>query len=120
MSFPDDNRMVLGLQAIIDAAALVLGEVSLESTLQAMAHALRPVVPFTSLAVFRLDPGADVLVPMVAEGLWVQETLASRPPLHGSTSGRVAQTGEVVVILPDDSNAGRHHMPGTPDDLPEA
>src|SRR6476661_10248479 len=110
------SRMVLGLEAIIDAAAGILAEQSLEATLRAMARALHPIVPFTSLAVFSVDQRAGVLVPMLAEGRWVEETLASRPPLDSSISGLAVARGEVLVLGPDHHLIGEHQMAGTPVD----
>ena len=48
------DRLVSGLEAIIDAATGVLAAQSLEETLQGMADALAPIVPYTSLAVFEV------------------------------------------------------------------
>lgn len=45
--------LVAGLEAIIDAATGILAAQSLEETLQGMADALAPVVPYTSHAVSR-------------------------------------------------------------------
>ena len=49
------TRVVHGLEAIIDAAAGVLAEKSLTATLNGMARALGPIVPFTSLAIYEAD-----------------------------------------------------------------
>ena len=39
------DRLVIGLEAIIDASAGILSAQSLEETVQAMADALLPIVP---------------------------------------------------------------------------
>jgi hypothetical protein len=65
--YPEDQgsatRVVHGLEAIIDAAAGVLAQKSLIATLDGMVRELRPIVPFTSLAVYEADHAARVLVP---------------------------------------------------------
>jgi diguanylate cyclase (GGDEF)-like protein len=111
---------VHGLEAIIDAMAGVLAEQSLEATLQAMARALAPIVPFTSLAVFELSDDRATLVPVFAEGLWVAETLADRPSVQGSISGKAVLSGEVYNLAPDHPWIREHQIPGTPDDEGEA
>jgi diguanylate cyclase (GGDEF)-like protein len=111
---------VHGLEAIIDAMAGVLAEQSLESTLQAMSRALAPIVPFTSLAVFELSDDREMLVPVFAEGLWVEETLADRPSVRESISGKAVLSGEVYNLAPDHPWIREHQIPGTPDDEGEA
>lgn len=108
------------LAAIIDAMAGVLAEQSLEATLQAMARALAPIVPFTSLAVFELSADREVLVPVFAEGLWVEETLADRPAVRDSISGKAVLTGRVFNLEPHHPWLRQHQTPGTPDDEGEA
>src|SRR3954454_21866790 len=60
------TRVVRGLEAIIDAAAGVLAEQSLQATLRQMSRALAGIVPFTSLAVYELDAERRELVPVFA------------------------------------------------------
>ena len=50
-----DHLVVAGLEAIIDATAGILAAQSLAATLQAMADALAPIVPYTSLVVYEVD-----------------------------------------------------------------
>lgn len=111
---------VHGLEAIIDAMAGVLAEQSLAATLQAMSRALAPIVPFTSLAVFELSGDRETLIPVFAEGLWVEETLADRPAVNDSISGRAVLTGEVFNLAPDHPLITQHQIPGTPEDGGEA
>src|SRR4051812_50163546 len=81
------TQIVLGLEAIIDAAAGVLAEQSLTATLEGMARALGEIVPFTSLAIYEADNRARVLVPVFAVGRYVEQTLADRPPFDASIGG---------------------------------
>lgn len=112
---PDPNhRLVAGLEAIIDAATGILAAQSLQDTLQGMADALAPIVPYTSLAAYEVDWSERVLVPLIATGRYVDETLASRPSLDNSITGSAVLTGEVVGISPGDPLLRRHVMPGTP------
>jgi diguanylate cyclase (GGDEF)-like protein len=79
-----------------------------------MADALFPIVPYTSLAVYEADWSQRVLVPLLATGRYVQETLRSRPAMDDSITGRAALRGEVVCLDPGDPLLGQHVMPGTP------
>jgi hypothetical protein len=64
-------RLVTGLEAIIDAATGVLAAQSLQETLQGMADALSPIVPYTSLAVYEVVWEERVLTPLLATGSYV-------------------------------------------------
>ena len=61
-----------GLEAIIDATAGILAAQSPEATLQAMADALAPIVPYASLVVYEV---ASILVAALRVGGRVQGTL---------------------------------------------
>jgi diguanylate cyclase (GGDEF)-like protein len=113
-------RAVRGLESIIDAAAGMLAERSLQSTLREMARALRPIVPYTSLAVYEVDLARRHLQPVFAEGRWVEQTMGETPALDSSITGRAVLTGEVVSLEPDHPLLSQHHMPGTPADEREA
>jgi diguanylate cyclase (GGDEF)-like protein len=108
------DRLVAGLEAIIDAATGVLAAQSLEETLQGMADALAPIVPYTSLAVYEVAWAERVLVPLLATGRYVPETLASRPTLENSITGSAVLHAEVVYLAPGDPLLRKHVMPGTP------
>jgi diguanylate cyclase (GGDEF)-like protein len=108
-----DHLLVAGLEAIIDATAGVLAAQSLEATLQAMADALAPIVPYTSLAVYEVDWLERVCLPMLATGSYVEQAMSSRPPLDDSATGMAVLSGEIVYRGPDDPVLG-HVMPGTP------
>lgn len=108
------DRLVSGLEAIIDAATGILAAQSLQETLQGMADALAPIVPYTSLAVYEVAWGERVLVPLLATGRYVPETLASRPALDNSITGSAVVRGEVVYLAPGDPLLRKHVMPGTP------
>src|SRR4051794_8412435 len=114
------TRAVRGLESIIDAAAGMLAEQSLQSTLREMARALQPIVSYTSLAVYEVDWAARHLQPVFAEGLWVEQTLAERPALDASITGRAVLGREVVGLEPGHPLLTQHHMPGTPYDDREA
>jgi diguanylate cyclase (GGDEF)-like protein len=116
----DPLRLTRGLESIIDAASSILAEGSLEATFDEMARALETIVPFTSLAVYSTRDALDVLVPVFAVGGYVEETLAARPPLHGSIAGRVVTTRTLVHLEADASRNTIYQVPGTPDDEPEA
>ncbi|HMJ35878.1 MAG TPA: sensor domain-containing diguanylate cyclase [Baekduia sp.] len=120
MQHGDDTRFTRGLESIIDAAASILAEGSLESTFDEMARALDAIVPFTSLAVYSAQEHAEVLVPVFAVGRYVDETLAARPPIDGSLAGRVVTTRMLVHLEPSSPRLGIYQVPGTPQDEPEA
>jgi diguanylate cyclase (GGDEF)-like protein len=92
-----NERLVHGLEAIIDASAGILSAQSLEETVQAMADALLPIVPYTSLAVYD-----------------VQETLASDPPLDSSITGLAVLGNELIYRAPGDEDLSLNLIPGTP------
>jgi diguanylate cyclase (GGDEF)-like protein len=113
-------RLVTGLEAIIDAATGILAAQSLQETLQGMADALLPIVPYTSLAVFEVEWAQRVLVPLLATGRYVPETLSSRPSLDASITGSAVLSAEVVCPPPGDPLLGKYQMPGTPQSDNEA
>jgi diguanylate cyclase (GGDEF)-like protein len=108
------DRLVSGLEAIIDAATGILAAQSLEETLQGMADALAPIVPYTSLAVYEVLWTERVLVPLLATGRYVPETLASRPALENSITGSAVLAADVIYLAPGDPLLRQHVMPGTP------
>ncbi|HWI73411.1 MAG TPA: sensor domain-containing diguanylate cyclase [Baekduia sp.] len=120
MEHGDPTRLTRGLESIIDAAASILAEGSLEATFDEMARALETIVPFTSLAVYSTQESAPVLLPVFAVGRYVDETLAGRPPLKGSIAGRVVLTRTLAHYEATASRDSVYQVPGTPDDEPEA
>jgi diguanylate cyclase (GGDEF)-like protein len=108
------DRLVDGLEAIIDASAGILAAQSLEETVQAMADALLPIVPYTSLAVYEVDWGERVGIPLLATGRYVEETLASNPPLDNSITGKAVLGNELVYRAPGDADLNLNVIPGTP------
>jgi diguanylate cyclase (GGDEF)-like protein len=111
---------VTGLEAIIDAATGVLAAQSLQETLQGMADALSPIVPYTSLAVYEVVWADRILTPLLATGSYVPETLRSRPPLDESTTGAAVLRAEVICLTPEDPPLRKSVMPGTPESDSEA
>jgi diguanylate cyclase (GGDEF)-like protein len=111
------TRVVRGLESIIDAAAGVLAEQSLDATLQSMARALRGIVPYSSLAIYEVDAERHVLIPVFAEGEWVEETLADAPKIDNSITGKVVRSRQIVHLEPGHPWFGRYVIDGTPQDL---
>jgi diguanylate cyclase (GGDEF)-like protein len=111
------TRVVRGLESIIDAVAGVLAEQSLDATLLSMARALQGIVPFTSLAIYEVDTDRNVLVPVFAEGLFVDETMADAPKMEDSITGKVVKSRQVVHLEPGHPWFGRYVIDGTPQDL---
>jgi diguanylate cyclase (GGDEF)-like protein len=116
IDIPSDtsDRLVAGLEAIIDAATGILAAQSFAETLQGMADALSPIVPYTSLAVYEVVWTERVLTPLLATGRYIAETLASRPPLDNSVTGSAVLRAEVVYLAPGDPLLRQYVMPGTP------
>lgn len=116
-SSPDastSDRLVIGLEAIIDASAGILSAQSLEETVQAMADALLPIVPYTSLAVYEVDWAQRVGIPLLATGRYVEETLASNPRLDASITGKAVLQNKLVYSGPGDADLDIYIIPGTP------
>jgi diguanylate cyclase (GGDEF)-like protein len=111
------TRVVRGLESIIDAVAGVLAQQSLDATLQSMARALRGIVPYTSLAIYEVDAERQVLIPVYAEGLFVEETLADPPGLNDSITGKVVRSRQIVHLEPGHPWFGRYIIADTPQDL---
>jgi len=107
------HRTVRALNEIIDAAAGVLSEQSLQSTLLEMARALGRIVPYTSIAIYEVDWTARELVPVFANGLYVDATLAERPSLDGSITGGAVLRGEAVNLDAGHPTIAEYQMPGT-------
>ena len=114
------TRVARGLEEIIDAAAGVLAAQSLQATLKEMASALRPIVPFTSLAVYEADLDERKLKPVFAIGRHVEQTLAFAPPLDASITGKAFMRGRLVHLEPGHPWLGSYQLPGTPADEEEA
>src|ERR1700735_5137434 len=112
-SVGDDRLVLAGLEAIIDATAGILAAQSLQATLQAMADALAPIVPYTSLVVYEVAWTERICVPLLATGSYIEQTLSTRPPFGDSATGAAVLSGELVYRGPDDPVLG-HVMPGTP------
>jgi diguanylate cyclase (GGDEF)-like protein len=110
------TRVVRGLESIIDAVAGVLAEQSLDATLQAMARALTGIVPFTSLAVYEVDADRNALIPVFAEGHYVEETMADAPDIDDSITGKVVRFRQMVHLEPGHPWFGRYVIEGTPQD----
>src|SRR5579875_2546436 len=108
------DRLVVGLEAIIDASAGILSAQSLQETVQAMADALLPIVPYTSLAVYEVDWARRVGIPLLATGRYVEETLASHRPLDSSITGQAVLRNELVYRGPGDEDLNLNVIPGTP------
>jgi diguanylate cyclase (GGDEF)-like protein len=113
-------RLVTGLEAIIDAATGILAAQSLEETLQSMADAVLPIVPYTSLAVYEMAWNERVLIPLLATGSYIPQTLSSRPKLDASITGLAVLSAEVVCPPPGDPLLDEYQMPGTPQSDNEA
>ncbi|HEV7750828.1 MAG TPA: sensor domain-containing diguanylate cyclase, partial [Baekduia sp.] len=111
------TRVVRGLESIIDAVAGVLAEQSLDATLSSMARALNGIVPYTSLAIYEVDFDRRALVPVFAEGLFVEETMADAPKLDDSITGKVVKSRQLVHLEPGHPWFGRYIIDGTPQDL---
>ena len=79
-----------------------------------MADALLPIVPYTSLAVYEVEWTERVLIPLLATGRYVPETLKSRPALDASITGSAVLLAEVVCPAPGDPLLREYQMPGTP------
>jgi diguanylate cyclase (GGDEF)-like protein len=108
-----EHLIVAGLEAIIDATAGILAAQSLPATLQTMADALTPIVPYTSLVVYEVDWAERLCIPLLATGSYFEQTMSSRPPLDDSATGSAVLSGRLVYLGPDDPVLG-HVMPGTP------
>ena len=117
---PESDSLVAGLEAIIDAATGILAAQSLQETLQGMADALEPIVPYTSLAVYEVDWAVRMLTPLLATGSYVEQTLRSHPSLDDSITGAAVLRREVICLAPGDPLMRRHVMPGTPQSDSEA
>jgi diguanylate cyclase (GGDEF)-like protein len=111
------TRVVRGLESIIDAVAGILAEQSLDATLTSMARALHGIVPYTSLAIYEVDFERHLLVPVFAEGQFVEETLADPPKLDDSITGKVVKSRQLVHLEPGHPWFGRYIIDGTPQDL---
>jgi diguanylate cyclase (GGDEF)-like protein len=108
------DRLVVGLEAIIDASAGILSAQSLADTVQAMADALLPIVPYTSLAVYEVDWANRVGIPLLATGRYIEETLASNPPLDKSITGKAVLQNKLMYSAPGDADLNIAVIPGTP------
>jgi diguanylate cyclase (GGDEF)-like protein len=75
------------LDALLDAAAAILAADSLRETLGRISEHLSALLPYDDLAVYEIEPGARMLRPVFAVGMWVDEVMADRVDVTQGVTG---------------------------------
>src|SRR5436190_410291 len=71
-----DGRLA-SYQTLIDISRMLLGSATLAELFDRMASELKRLVPFDGVTVYRLDPVAEVLMPMHAVDDYADEIMAA-------------------------------------------
>ena len=107
------------LDALMDAAAAILTANSLQETLHSVAVQLRGLVPFEDLAIYEVDRGASLFVPLFAHGTFTDEVMAFSFPLEQGVTGAALREGRPRLVARSDMEPDAGHVDGT-DETPEA
>ena len=107
------------LDALMDAAAAILTANSLQETLHSVAVQLQGLVPFEDLAIYEVDRGADLFVPLFAHGTFTDEVMAFSFPLEQGITGAALREGRPRLVARSDQEPEAGHVEGT-DEEPEA
>ena len=89
------------LDALMDAAAAILTANSLQETLHSVAVQLQGLVPFEDLAIYEVDRGANLFVPLFAHGTFTDEVMAFSFPLEQGIFICIVAFALVVNLLAD-------------------
>jgi diguanylate cyclase (GGDEF)-like protein len=107
------------LGAVMDAAAAVLTADSLQETLGCVAEELGGLVPFDDLAIYEVDRGSELFVPLFAHGSYTDEVMAFSFPLEQGITGATFRSGRARNIPRTDLDPEAGIVAGT-EAAPEA
>jgi diguanylate cyclase (GGDEF)-like protein len=107
------------LGALMDAAAAVLTADSLQETLGCVAEELGGLVPFDDLAIYEVDRGSSLFVPLFAHGSYTAEVMAFSFPLEQGITGATFRTGRAHNVPRTDLDPEAGIVAGT-EAAPEA
>ena len=107
------------LDALMDAAAAILTAESLQETLGSVADQLRGLVPYDDLAIYEVDLGAELFVPLFAHGSYTAEVMAFSFPLDAGITGAAYREGRARNVPRSDLDPEAGVVAGT-DQAPEA
>jgi diguanylate cyclase (GGDEF)-like protein len=98
-----------------DVTQLLVSEGSPERVLEALADALRQIVPHDTLTVYQADLSLRVLRPVLVRDTWAQEILAMGPIMFGEgITGAAAELGQPLLIEDGMADARAQQIVGTP------
>jgi diguanylate cyclase (GGDEF)-like protein len=102
---------------LFDITRLLVSQRDPERVLEAVAVAMRELVPYDTLTIFRADPGLRVLRPVLVRDLHAQEILAMGALSYGlGITGTVAESGVAQLVNDVDTDPRSVQVPGTPDE----
>jgi GAF domain-containing protein len=107
------------LDALMDAAAAILTADSLQETLRSVAVQLQGLVPFEDLAIYEVDRGSQMFVPLFAHGTYTDEVMAFSFPLGQGITGAAYRDGRARNVGRSDLDPEAGVVAGT-DQAPEA
>jgi two-component system cell cycle response regulator len=107
------------LDALMDAAAAILTAHSPQETLHSVAVQLQALVPFNDLAIYEVDRGSNLFVPLFAHGSYTDEVMAFSFPLEQGVTGAALREGRPRLVARSDLDPDAGVVEGTEDD-PEA
>jgi len=84
---------------LADITQLLVSQGSLQRVLEAVSDALREIVPYDTLTLYRADLALRVLRPVLVRDRWADEILAMGPLAFGQgVAGRAAEVGEPQLV----------------------
>src|SRR3954452_11747316 len=107
------------LDALMDAAAAILTADSLQETLRSVAVQLQGLVPFDDLAIYEVDRGSAMFVPLFAHGTYTEEVMAFSFPIVQGITGAALRDGRPRNVARSDLDPEAGVVAGT-DQAPEA
>jgi diguanylate cyclase (GGDEF)-like protein len=113
-----DGRLA-SYQTLIDISRMLLGSATLAELFDRMASELKRLVPFDGVTVYRLDPVAEVLMPMHAVDDYADEIMAAPIDVSQGVTGWVIRHRTAQNLPRADLDPRINVVPGTENE-PEA
>lgn len=92
----------------------LLSEEDLETLLEAIADAVRDLVPYDTLTIYEADDAQRVLVPVLARDRWAAEIMQTRPAFGMGITGWAVETRTPVLANEAHLDERVTFIPGTP------
>ena len=99
---------------LADSFGHLLSGQSLDALLEGVADALKDLIPYDSLTIYRADENRRLLTPVVARDQWAEEILASKSYFGRGLTGWAVENREAVLANEAHDDPRTEQIPGTP------